>query len=61
VVNFIIFALYKIFKRLEKMGKGDLRTKKGKMKNKSFGKLRSKRALSAKNRIHTKVAAAVAA
>ncbi|MCF8430127.1 MAG: 30S ribosomal protein THX [Bacteroidia bacterium] len=43
------------------MGKGDLRTKKGKMKNKSFGKLRSKRALSAKNRIHTKVAAAVAA
>jgi ribosomal small subunit protein bTHX len=38
------------------MGKGDLRSKKGKMKNKSFGKLRSKRALSAKNRIHTKAA-----
>jgi len=30
------------------------------MKNKSFGKLRSKRALSAKNRIHTIVAAVAA-
>lgn len=38
------------------MGKGDLRSKKGKMKNKSFGKARNKRALSAKNRVHTKAA-----
>jgi len=31
------------------MGKGDVRSKKGKMKNGSFGVTRSKRALKAKN------------
>jgi ribosomal small subunit protein bTHX len=48
--------LQKLILKNTTMGKGDLRSKKGKMKNKSFGKLRSKRALSAKNRIHTKAA-----
>jgi ribosomal small subunit protein bTHX len=39
------------------MGKGDLRSKKGKMKNGSFGKKRNKRVLSAKNN-HTSAKAA---
>ncbi len=38
------------------MGKGDLRTKKGKLKNGSFGKSRSKQALKAKNNPKTKAA-----
>lgn len=38
------------------MGKGDIRSKKGKTKNGSFGKSRSRRTLKAKNAAPKKVA-----
>jgi ribosomal small subunit protein bTHX len=38
------------------MGKGDLRSKKGKMKNGSFGRKRNKKALKAKNNPSVKAA-----